>query len=128
MKMVEGWGSKSALGAVSLMFCGFAQAQSNVTLYGIVDGGLLYTSKTLNTVTGQNGRKTFAMNDSGLTSSRFGLKGTEDLGGGLKVNFNLESGIDIANGATPNSNRNSFLPPPLLPLTLKFLCFLPRFP
>jgi predicted porin len=94
MKMVDGWALKSALGAMSFMFCGLTQAQSNVTLYGVVDGGLLYTSKMLNTVTGQNGGKTFAMNDSGLTSSLFGLKGTEDLGGGLKVNFDLESGFE----------------------------------
>ncbi|MFM0341485.1 porin [Paraburkholderia fungorum] len=106
--MVKGWTLKSALGAISLMSCGLAQAQSNVTLYGVVDGGLLYTSKTLNTATGQNGGKTFAMNDSGLTSSRFGIKGTEDLGGGLKVNFNLESGIDIANGGFEDSNGNFF--------------------
>jgi predicted porin len=108
MKKVKGWELKSVLGAMSLIFCGLAQAQSNVTLYGVVDGGLLYTSKTLNTVTGQNGGKTFAMNDSGLTSSRFGLKGGEDLGGGLKVNFNLESGINISNGGYADSNGNFF--------------------
>jgi predicted porin len=108
MKVVEGWKLKSVMGAVSLTFYGLAQAQSNVTLYGVVDGGLLYTSKTLSTTSGQNGGKTFAMNDSGLTSSRFGLKGSEDLGGGLKVNFTLESGIDIANGGYADSNGNFF--------------------
>ncbi|MGA7815392.1 porin [Caballeronia sp.] len=105
---MKGHELKSVLGAVLLMFCGLAQAQSNVTLYGVVDGGLLYTSKTLDTVTGQNAGKTFAMNDSGLTSSLFGLKGTEDLGGGLKMNFQLESGIDIANGGFSDSNGNFF--------------------
>ncbi|MFM0335485.1 porin [Paraburkholderia fungorum] len=106
--MAEGCKFKSFLGATLLLSCVSVQAQSNVTLYGVVDGGLIYTSKTLNTVTGQNGGRTFAMNDSGITSSRFGLKGTEDLGGGLKVNFNLESGIDIANGGYSDSNGNFF--------------------
>ncbi|OAJ53675.1 porin [Paraburkholderia ginsengiterrae] len=99
---------KSALGATTLAFFGLAHAQSYVTLYGVVDGGLFYANKTLNTVTGQSGGATFAMNDSGLRSSLFGLKGTEDLGGGLKVNFNLESGISIANGGPADSNGNFF--------------------
>ena len=38
----------------------------------------------------------------GFNTSRFGLKGSEDLGGGLKANFVLEGGFDISNGAANN--------------------------
>jgi predicted porin len=87
---------------------GVAYAQSSVTLYGLVDGGLLYTNKTLNTTTGQNAGKQFSMIDSGTSPSQFGLTGTEDLGGGLKAEFKLESGISVANGGFNDSNGNFF--------------------
>jgi predicted porin len=96
------------LTAASLLLCGEVHAQSSVTLYGVVDGGLLYVSKTPDAKTGLNDGRTFAMVDSGSTPSVFGLKGTEDLGGGLKAKFELESGIDIANGGFNNSNGNLF--------------------
>lgn len=108
MKAIGGMKSWSFVAAILLMGCGLAHAQSHITLYGVVDGGFLYTSKTLNPATGQNGGKTFAMNDSGLTSSRVGINGSEDLGGGLKASFDLESGIDIANGGYEDSNGNFF--------------------
>ncbi|WP_179405311.1 porin [Burkholderia guangdongensis] len=85
-----------------------AHAQSSVTLYGIVDAGLLYTSKSLNPVTGQNAGHQFSMITGGMTPSLFGLKGTEDLGGGLKAIFALESGIDVTNGGFADSNGNLF--------------------
>ena len=70
-----------------------AFAQSNVTVYGVADVA----------VGDGPGTATFAAhaNDS-LTNgnSRLGFKGSEDLGGGLKVNFNIEQGINLANGAT----------------------------
>lgn len=99
---------KVVLGTALLLSCGVASAQSSVTLYGVVDGGLLYTSKTLNLANGQNAGSSFAMYDGGLSASRFGLRGTEDLGGGLKANFLLESGISVANGGFNNSNGNLF--------------------
>jgi predicted porin len=66
-----------------------AYAQSSVTLYGIVDASLLYTSKTLD-------------------PARFGMRGAEDLGGGMRAIFQLESGISVATGALGNSNDNLF--------------------
>ena len=96
-------------GAAVLLFAGgVAHAQSNVTLFGEVDGGLLYTSKTLDFRTGKIGGDQFAMIDSGSAPSLFGLQGSEDLGGGLKATFRLESGISIANGSLANSNGNQF--------------------
>lgn len=95
-------------GAASLLLSGAAHAQSSVTLYGLVDGGLLYTSKTLNAATGGNGGKQFSFVDGGSAPTQFGLMGTEDLGGGMKAEFKLESGFSVANGAFNNSNGNLF--------------------
>lgn len=74
-----------------------AQAQSSVTLYGLVDAGYLY-SKT----EGQSSRN--AIDSGGQSDSRFGIRGTEDLGGGLKANFLLESGINTDTGSTTGSS------------------------
>ncbi|KWE18337.1 porin [Burkholderia cepacia] len=103
-------GTVAAFGvcAATAMPPSMANAQSSVTLYGIVDGGLLYTSKTLSATTGVNAGKQFSMIDSGITPSQFGLTGTEDLGGGWKARFKLESGISMANGGFNNSNGNEF--------------------
>jgi predicted porin len=70
-------------------FAGAAHAQSSVTLYGIADAGVLYN----NNVKGSS-----SVSLSTANSSRFGLKGSEDLGGGLSAIFNLENGYNIANG------------------------------
>ncbi|MGF7132677.1 putative porin [Paraburkholderia sp. EB58] len=95
-------------GVITMLFVSSAHSQSGVTLYGIVDAGLLYTSKTLNSANGQNSGKQFSLIDSGFTPSNFGLKGVEDLGGGLKAEFRLESGISVANGGVGISNGNLF--------------------
>jgi predicted porin len=87
---------------------GFAHAQSAVTLYGIVDSDLLYTSRTADPKTGAGSAHQFSVDDGGLSGSRFGMKGSEDLGGGMKAIFNLESGINTNNGGLGNSNGNLF--------------------
>jgi predicted porin len=74
-----------------------AHAQSSVTLYGLVDAGYQY-SKTQ----GQASRS--AIDSGGQSDSRFGIRGTEDLGGGLKANFLLESGINVDDGSTTGSS------------------------
>jgi predicted porin len=83
-------------------------AQSSVTLYGVLDAGLIYTSKSYNPATGQNGGKQFEMISSGFEPSLFGLSGQEDLGGGVKAKFKLESGISLANGGFDNTNGGLF--------------------
>ncbi|WP_206956105.1 porin [Trinickia acidisoli] len=97
--------SVALLGAVASAPC---FAQSSVTLYGDLDGGLLYTNRTPGASAGQNAGHQFSFMDTGLTPSAFGLMGTEDLGGGLKAKFQLESGISVANGALSHSNGNYF--------------------
>ncbi|WP_081060555.1 porin [Burkholderia territorii] len=73
-----------------------AHAQSKVTLYGIVDEGLMYQS---NVGGASGGKKVFLDSLSGINGSRWGLTGTEDLGGGLNAIFTMESGVNINNGA-----------------------------
>lgn len=97
-----------AAGVITMALAGTAHAQGSVTLYGVVDAGLLYTSKTLDSQTGQNAGKQFSLIDSGSAPSQFGLKGEEDLGGGVKAEFRLESGISVANGGLGISNGNFF--------------------
>ncbi|MFM0085799.1 porin [Paraburkholderia sediminicola] len=87
---------------------GCACAQSNVMLYGIIDDSLSYASKTLNPSTGRDAGHQIAMIDGQSFGSRFGMTGVENLGGGVEVSFKLESGINIANGSTGNSNGNLF--------------------
>lgn len=99
---------KICVGLTALFAVGVTYAQSSVSLYGVMDGGLLYTSKTLNAITGQNGGKQFSMVDSSLAASEFGLQGQEDFGGGLVAKFKLESGIDVANGGFNDSNGTLF--------------------
>ncbi len=93
--------------AASMLAAGAAHAQSSLTLYGLVDAGLLYTSKTAS-LTYTNDGKRFSLIDSGQSPSQFGLTGKEDLGGGLKAKFKLESGISVANGSFNDSNGNLF--------------------
>ncbi|MCP3725905.1 porin [Paraburkholderia sp. CNPSo 3272] len=97
-----------ALCAIGLLMGNTAQAQSSVTLFGVLDGGLLYTSKTLDPKTGQNAGKQFSMIDGGSYYSQFGLVGTEDLGGGYKAKFRLVSGLNIATGGLFHCNGNLF--------------------
>ncbi|WP_322031998.1 porin [Paraburkholderia sp. J76] len=77
--------------AVAATFASASYAQSSVTLYGIVDAGITYTTNV-------NGNKNFALTSGNIQASRWGLRGVEDLGGGLKTIFTLESGFDVANG------------------------------
>ncbi|HEU4458581.1 MAG TPA: porin [Methylibium sp.] len=66
---------------------GAAQAQ-NVTLFGRIDTGVQYIEKSSRSATGDSLTE---MNNGGILPSIWGLKGSEDLGGGLKAVFNLES-------------------------------------
>jgi predicted porin len=100
--------SRQVLFLVATLVPATAWAQSSITLYGTVDAGLLYTNKSLDVPTGQNGGKQFKFVSSGMVPSVLGLRGQEDLGGGWYAKFDLESGIDLANGGFDNSNGNLF--------------------
>jgi len=87
-----------ALAAVAATSVAFAQ--SSVTLYGVADAGI---SKS----TGSSA--TFAsaslMNNG---NSRWGIRGTEDLGGGLKAGFNFEQGVNLNDGSLAQSGPGPF--------------------
>ncbi|WP_321842773.1 porin [Paraburkholderia bannensis] len=68
-----------------------AFAQSSVTLYGLIDEGFDYTNNV-------KGGKVYELQSGYTQGSRWGLKGNEDLGGGLAAIFQIESGFDVNNG------------------------------
>jgi len=85
--------------AAATALTGAAQAQSSVTVYGIYDGGYLFSNKEFNSSSNVKTITTsssFAGNAS--ASSRVGFRGMEDLGGGLAATFNLEIGISPGTG------------------------------
>jgi predicted porin len=100
---------KKSLLALAVLgaFAGAAQAQSSVTIYGIIDTGVSYTSKAVGTGT-TTGSK-FAMNSGNIQGSRIGFKGTEDLGGGLSAVFQLEAGFKNDTGALDDSKASNTL-------------------
>ncbi|NPT36708.1 porin [Paraburkholderia xenovorans] len=75
-----------------------AHAQSSVTLYGFIDAGLVY-------VNNQSGHSNVQMVTGQTNGSRWGLRGSEDLGGGLKAIFTLENGFDPSNGKLLQNGR-----------------------
>ena len=77
--------------AVSLAFSAPAFAQNSVTLYGLIDEGIDYTNNV-------GGKQVYELQSGYAQGSRWGLKGTEDLGGGVKVVFKLENGFNVNNG------------------------------
>ncbi len=86
---------KTLLALSAVACCGAAFAQSSVTIYGVIDVSV--GSKTGGKFAISGGKD---LNASYHTPTRFGLRGTEDLGGGLKANFNLETnGIGMATGS-----------------------------
>lgn len=78
---------------------GAAQAQSSVTIYGIVDTGITFSNHNERTDTASNGSK-FGIDSGNIDTSRLGFKGSEDLGGGLKALFQLEAGFTNDTGAS----------------------------
>ncbi len=87
--------------AVAAAFATAASA-ADVSIYGVVDTGLNYGHSK---VTGSSSSNTFKM-DSGISApSRWGLQGSEDLGNGYSVSFNLQSGFDVDTGRLGYDNR-----------------------
>lgn len=80
---------KSLIAVAALAVVSAASAQSSLNVYGIVDV-VIHKDKGVST----------KMTSGGVSDSRLGFKGTEDLGGGLKANFLLEQGIDLTNGGS----------------------------
>ena len=83
---------KSLIALAALAAVGAASAQSSVTLYGIAD-------ISAGVVEHKNDTRHTGFNKANLQQSRVGIKGSEDLGNGLKAVFNYEHGFNSANGA-----------------------------
>ncbi|CAM3511168.1 porin [Polaromonas hydrogenivorans] len=105
---------KSLIALAVLAASGAAMAQSSVTLYGIADA--FVGSKEISSVNAAGvitKQRQTVVDSSGLNGSRWGLKGSEDLGGGLKALFVLESGLNIDTGAAASGtslfNRQAFV-------------------
>jgi predicted porin len=92
---------KSLVALAVLAASGAAMAQSSVTLFGNLDAR--YAAGK-----GSVSNKTQLANN-GMSSSAFGVRGTEDLGGGLKAHFHLEAdvGNDDGSGRATNSNNQA---------------------
>lgn len=93
---------KTLIALAAVAATGAAFAQSSVTLYGVADIG----------ITDTNAPGTKLKLDSSATmnngTSRWGIRGTEDLGGGLKAGFNFEAGLSLDNGAAGSFSGNYF--------------------
>ncbi|MGF6293134.1 porin [Paraburkholderia youngii] len=72
--------------------CSFANAQSSVAIYGVLDEGIMYQSNA------GGGQRLSLDSLAGLMGSRWGVTGVEDLGGTLHAIFTLESGVNLNNG------------------------------
>jgi general bacterial porin, GBP family len=79
-----------------------AHAQSSVTLYGLIDVGITYTNSQL---TSHGGHSNWQETSGSVDGSRWGLRGAEDLGGGLKAIFTLENGFNVNNGTLGQGGR-----------------------
>ncbi|MCD6664699.1 MAG: porin [Hydrogenophaga sp.] len=91
---------KKTLIALAALASTAAFAQSSVTLYGVADAGI---SKSTGSST--------KLSSAGLMNngnSRWGVRGTEDLGGGLKAGFNFEQGVNLQDGSLAQSGPGPF--------------------
>lgn len=90
---------KKSLVALAVLgtLAGTASAQSSVTLFGVMDAGVAFLKG--------GGVSTNQVVSGGLNTSRFGLRGTEDLGGGLKANFWLESQVNEDTGTSDSGGK-----------------------
>src|SRR5690625_4235971 len=98
---------KKTLLAAALMvgFAGVAQAETSVTLYGVVDGGVGYQRLKTKSDAGSAKATRTGLLGGVQRGNRWGLRGSEDLGDGLRMIFQLESGFDIATGKSAQGGR-----------------------
>lgn len=86
--------------AIGSLVAGGAYAQTSVTLYGIADAAVHYTTNADAANHGQ-----VALDNGAVTQSRWGLKGAEALGNNLKAIFQLENGYNLDNGTMSSSGQ-----------------------
>lgn len=79
---------KTLIALAALAATGAVMAQSSVTLYGVVDVGFTSVNNS-----GTGSTDNTGLTSSNMTTNRLGFRGTEDLGGGLKAKFQIETGF-----------------------------------
>jgi predicted porin len=84
---------------------GGAQAETSVTLYGILDTGYGYQNYKYDRAGADVTAKASGLRDGTVNGNRFGLKGSEDLGDGLRAIFQLEQGFNMGDGTAANNTR-----------------------
>jgi len=94
---------KTLVAIAALAVVGAASAQSSVTLYGRIDASIGSDKTTLNGTTIAD--KGTLIRAGAHTGNRWGLKGSEDLGGGLKANFQLEQGFNVDDGSAADATK-----------------------
>jgi predicted porin len=99
---------KKTLLAAALLagFAGAASAQSSVTLYGLLDGGLRYNKVSLSN---GSGASNFGLAYGQQSGNRLGFRGVEDIGGGNKVIFNLEAAVGLGANSSLSFGRQAWL-------------------
>lgn len=94
---------KTLVALAAFVTVGAAFAQSSVTLYGRIDMSIASQQTKLGgTTTADKGAQ---IRSGAHTGSRWGLRGSEDLGGGLKANFQLEQGFNADNGEASSTRQ-----------------------
>lgn len=89
---------RAVAGAILGLAAGAASAQSNVTLYGIVNIGAVYTKSDV-------APARWGIDPGGWWASRLGFRGTENLGNGVSVVFQLENGFNPDTGTLGQGGR-----------------------
>ncbi|AIO32822.1 gram-negative porin family protein [Burkholderia cenocepacia] len=89
--------------AASSLVCEVASAQSSLTLYGLISTGIVYANNQKGT--DRQGHSTWQFMSGPQQTPRWGLKGAEDLGGGLRAIFTLENGFNVGNGTLSQGGR-----------------------
>ena len=92
-----------SLAVAGLGLAGAASAETSVTLYGIADVSMRYVN-TSSGSTGQDGSR-ISMENGAISNSRWGLRGSEDLGDGNRAFFRLEQGFNVQNGNSSSSGK-----------------------
>lgn len=82
--------------SIATLFAGVAHAQTSVTLYGIADGNVRFDHTAIGTLK--------SVGSGGESGSRWGLRGTEDLGNGIRANFVFEQGVDLSDNSVPQGD------------------------
>lgn len=94
---------KSLIALAVLAASGAAMAQSSVTLYGRLDVGFNFTDKETEGANPVASEDQMKIDSSMLNTTYWGLKGSEDLGGGLKANFDFQDQFSVDTGAARNT-------------------------